>query len=121
MKNEEKRKDLMMEIERLKMIKFYEEQEKMKKDELKKGHEQIIVQIKERDNQRLRQREEQELEGYVMVKEIKKIQEEESEDVMVVYIKSEKKRKPEKNTGRNLYGKSESFVSERKESNDGEG
>lgn len=32
-KAEEKRKDLMLEIERLKKIKFYEEQEKRKKEE----------------------------------------------------------------------------------------
>jgi len=31
-KNQEKRKDLMMEIERLKLIKYYEEQEKSKKE-----------------------------------------------------------------------------------------
>lgn len=36
-KNEEKRKDLMMEIERLKNIKYYEELEKMKKEEQKSG------------------------------------------------------------------------------------
>ena len=32
----------MMEIERLKQIKFYEEEEKRKQDELKKGHAVII-------------------------------------------------------------------------------
>lgn len=32
-KLEEKRKDLMMEVERLKKIKFYEEQERKKKEE----------------------------------------------------------------------------------------
>ena len=36
-KNEEKRKDLMMEIERLKQIKFYEELEKYKKEEQRSG------------------------------------------------------------------------------------
>ena len=36
-KNEEKRKDLMMEIERLKQIKYYEELEKMKKEEQRSG------------------------------------------------------------------------------------
>ena len=41
-KVQEKRKDLMMEIERLKKIKFYETQEKMKKEDQKKGHLVII-------------------------------------------------------------------------------
>ena len=36
-KNEEKRKDLMMEIERLKQIKYYEELEKSKKEEQRSG------------------------------------------------------------------------------------
>lgn len=36
-KNEEKRKDLMMEIERLKQIKYYEELEKVKKEEQRSG------------------------------------------------------------------------------------
>jgi len=36
-KNEEKRKDLMMEIERLKEIKFYEELEKSKKEDQRAG------------------------------------------------------------------------------------
>lgn len=41
-KLEEKRKDLMMEIERLKKIKYYEELEKRKKEEQKEGHLKII-------------------------------------------------------------------------------
>ena len=41
-KHEEKRKDLMMEVERLKKIKFYEEQERKKKEESKLGHLKII-------------------------------------------------------------------------------
>ncbi len=41
-KLQEKRKDLMMEVERLKKIKFYEEQERKKKEEMKEGHSKII-------------------------------------------------------------------------------
>lgn len=37
-KNEEKRKDLMMEIERLKKIKYYEELEKSKKEDQRAGN-----------------------------------------------------------------------------------
>ena len=52
-----------MEIERLKKIRFYETQEKMNKEEQKKGHLVIIDQIKERELQRLKEKEEQEREG----------------------------------------------------------
>lgn len=52
-----------MEIERLKQIKFYEEQEKKKKQEQYEGHCKIIEQIKERELIRLREKEEQEREG----------------------------------------------------------
>lgn len=41
-KMEEKRKDLMLEIERLKKIKYYEELEKRKKEEQRVGHSKII-------------------------------------------------------------------------------
>lgn len=63
MKVQEKRKDLMMEIERLKKIKYYEELDKVKKEEMKKGHVVIIDQIKERELIRLKGKEEQEKEG----------------------------------------------------------
>jgi len=53
-KTEEKRKDLMLEIERLKKIKFYEEQEKVYKEKVKKDHLVIIDQIKDREIHRLR-------------------------------------------------------------------
>ena len=58
MKLQEKRKDLMMEVDRLKQIKYYEEKEKSKKEEQKKGHMVIIDQIKERELIRLKDKEE---------------------------------------------------------------
>ena len=70
MKVQEKRKDLMMEIERLKKIKYYEELDKVKKEEQIKGHMVIIAQIKERELMRLNIKEEQEKEGQVMIKKI---------------------------------------------------
>lgn len=73
----------MMEIERLKQIKFHEENEKYKKEEQKKGHAEIIGQIKERDLVRLRNREEQEIEGQIMLRELKKMQEEEGVESIV--------------------------------------
>ena len=64
----------MMEIERLKMIKTYEELDKQKKEELKKGHVVIIDQIKERELIRLKDKEELEREGQIMLKQIKQLQ-----------------------------------------------
>lgn len=76
-KLQEKRKDLMMEIERLKKIKYYEELEKRKKEELREGHHKIIEQIKERELVRLREKEELEKEGQAMIKAIKQLEVEE--------------------------------------------
>lgn len=58
MKMQEKRKDLMMEIERLKLIKHHEDYDHYKKDEQRKGHKVIIDQIKERELLRLKEKEE---------------------------------------------------------------
>lgn len=38
----EKRKDLMMEVERLRSIKFHEEKERKKKEEQREGHHKIV-------------------------------------------------------------------------------
>lgn len=84
-KTEEKRKDLMMEIERLKKIKYYEELEKEKKELQKAGHTIIIDQIKERELKRLREKEEQEREGQQILKEIKQLQKDESENALVIF------------------------------------
>ncbi|CAD8061698.1 unnamed protein product [Paramecium primaurelia] len=73
-KIQEKRKDLMMEIERLQSIKYYEEKDVQHKQELKQGHGIIVEQIKERELIRLKEKEEQEREGQVMIKQIKQVQ-----------------------------------------------
>ena len=78
-KVEEKRKDLMLEVDRLKKIKYYEELEKKKKEELIAGRSVIIDQIKERELQRLRAQEEKEREGQEIIKLIKQLQKEEAQ------------------------------------------
>lgn len=83
MKVQEKRKDLMMEIERLKKIKYYEELEKLKKEELIVGHMVIIDQIKERELIRLKEKEEQEREGQVMLKRLNELKREEADKALV--------------------------------------
>ena len=80
---EEKRKDLMMEIERFKDIKYYEELEKQKKEDLKIGHNIIVDQIKERELERLKKQEERDHEGHIVTKQIKEMQKEEAASVMV--------------------------------------
>jgi hypothetical protein len=81
-KTEEKRKDLMMEIERLKKIKYYEELEKSKKEELKSGHMVIIDQIKEREMDRLRKQEEKEREGQEIIRGIKQLEVDEANSAL---------------------------------------
>lgn len=54
---EQKRLDIMMEIERLKGLKVSEEREVVKKEAQKKGALVIIDQIQERERERVRQRE----------------------------------------------------------------
>ncbi len=78
-KTEEKRKDLMMELERLRKIKFFDEIEQFKREEQRKGHMVIIDQIKEREMQRLRAQEEKEREGQEMLKYARQLQQEEVE------------------------------------------
>jgi len=66
-KLEEKRRDLMMEVERLKKIKYYEEDEKKKKQELRVGSLVVIDQIKEREQERLKKLEERDRETQEMI------------------------------------------------------
>lgn len=70
-KIQEKKKDKLMEIERLKKIKELEEIEERRKEEALRGKEVIIDQIKAREIERLRNREEQEREGQIMVQKMK--------------------------------------------------
>jgi hypothetical protein len=63
-----------MEIERLKKIKEIQEIEEKKKVEALKGKEVIIDQIKAREIDRLRQKEEQEREGQIMVQKMRELQ-----------------------------------------------
>lgn len=56
-REEERRMDLMMEIERLKSLKYQEEREVKKKDAQKQGAMVIIDQIKEREMERCKEQE----------------------------------------------------------------
>jgi len=77
LKVEEKRKDLMMEIDRLEKIKYFDEIEKKNKEDQRKAAFETIHQIKERELERLREQEEREKEGQEMLRNIKQLQKEE--------------------------------------------
>jgi hypothetical protein len=69
--------DLMMELERLKELKFQEEREKIRKDQQRQGSLVIIDQIKERELERLRQKDILERERQLMMKQIAELEDEE--------------------------------------------
>lgn len=68
--NEEKRKDLMWEIQRLKMIKQKDEEDKVKKVEQKEVCNAMIEQMKEKERKKLHEREIDEFEGLEITKAV---------------------------------------------------
>jgi len=83
LKMEEKRKDLMMEIDRLQKIKYYEEVERKNREEQRKAALEIVDQVKQRELERLKEQEEREREGQEMLKHIKQLEREEREQTLV--------------------------------------
>jgi len=82
LKVEEKRKDLIMEIERLKKIKYFEDLDKVRREEQRKAALEAVEQIKERELERLKAQEDREREGQEMLKHIKQLEKEESHVAM---------------------------------------
>ena len=74
---EQKRIDLMMEIERLKTLRMQEEREAARKQAQKEGCMVIIDQIKEREMERIREQEMREKEAQMMLKHIDALKQEE--------------------------------------------
>merc|ERR1719464_746241 len=70
--NEQKRLDLMMEIERLKALKAEEERERLRVEAQRRGAAVIIEQIKDREVQRVKEREQLEREQQQMMVQIEK-------------------------------------------------
>lgn len=100
-KVQEKKKDKLMEIERLKKIKELEEIEERKRQEALQGKEVIIEQIKARELDRLRQREEQEREGQILVQKMKELQrEEELQNEVLLELPRKNDRSRRKSTSR---------------------
>ena len=69
-KEEQKRLDIMMEIERLKALKAEDERERLRVEAQRRGAAVIIDQIQEREKQRIREREQLEREQLQMVRTI---------------------------------------------------
>ena len=76
-KDDDRKMDLMMEVERLKAIKFNEEKEKLKKVNQRQGALVIVDQIQEREHERVKIQELKEKEQRQMLKHMKELQEEE--------------------------------------------
>lgn len=76
-KKQQMKMDLMMELERLKELKFQEEREKLRKEQQRDGSMVIIDQIKERELERLRQKDILERERQLMMRQIAELEEEE--------------------------------------------
>eukprot|EP01010_Urceolus_cornutus_P003002 NODE_400_length_1698_cov_270.086719_g319_i0.p1 GENE.NODE_400_length_1698_cov_270.086719_g319_i0~~NODE_400_length_1698_cov_270.086719_g319_i0.p1 ORF type:complete len:486 (-),score=160.84 NODE_400_length_1698_cov_270.086719_g319_i0:161-1618(-) len=75
-KEEEKRLDMMMEMERLKALKMYEEREQKRIEDRRKGAAVIRAQMEEREQERLRQLELKQQEQEAMLRHIEKMKDE---------------------------------------------
>ncbi len=76
-KEDDQRMDIMMEIERLKALKFHEEREKVRQETQRQGALVIVDQIKEREQQRMREQELKDKEQKQMLKQIAELQQDE--------------------------------------------
>ena len=81
-RDEERRLDLMMEIERLKNLKHQEELEEKRKAARKQGAFVIIDQIKERELERIKEQEVREKEKQLIVEQINALKEEEKKQII---------------------------------------
>jgi len=80
----------MMEIERLKEIKYNEEQKAIKKEQQKLGSLVINDQIKDKEIERIRQKEHQEKERQMMLRQIKELGEEEKRNLEMKKLQTER-------------------------------
>merc|ERR1719161_3124480 len=76
---EERELDMMMEIERLKGLKMYEEREKIRIEDQRKGAQVIIEQIKDRQAGRMREEEQRDQERAFILRQIDALKQEEVE------------------------------------------
>ena len=74
---EERRLDTIMEVERLKALKMYAERDSRRKDDQKNGAQVIINQMQERERERVRQLELQDMEREAMLKQNEEMKQQE--------------------------------------------
>ena len=79
---EERRLDTIMEVERLKALKMYEERESRRKEDQKNGAQVIINQMRERERERVRQLELQDQEREAMLRQNHQMKEDEIKQVV---------------------------------------
>jgi hypothetical protein len=89
-KKQDAKMDLMMELERLKELQFQEETTKIRREQQRQGALIIVDQIKERDYERIRQKEVLEKERIMMVKQIQELEEEEKRNAEMKKIQADK-------------------------------
>ena len=89
--NKEKRLDEMMELERLKEIKFIEEREKNLQQYKKESQKAVIDQIYDNDKERNKKREQIEREKILMLKQIERLKEEEKQIALRKKLEAEAK------------------------------
>ena len=89
-KAKERKLDTMMELERLKEMKYQEEREVSRKKQQREGSLIIIDQIKEREIERLRAKEAVQKEGEKMIKQIKELEEQDKRMIQQKKINDER-------------------------------
>merc|ERR1719487_1993036 len=87
---EERQLDMMMEIERLKALQMYEEREKSRLEDQRRGAGVIIEQIKDRQAQRMREEESRDQERSFILKQIESLKAEEVEQQKQKKLASER-------------------------------
>lgn len=87
---EERRQDILMEVERIKTLKMFKERETQRAEEQKIGAQVIIQQIQEREAERIRQQEHREQEAQAMLQRIKDMELKEEEERQMKIIAGRK-------------------------------
>merc|ERR1740139_123354 len=87
---EERQLDMMMEIERLKALKMYEEREKQRLQDQRRGAGVIIEQIKDRQASRMREEEGRDQERAFILKQIEALKAEEIEQQRQKHLAAER-------------------------------
>lgn len=114
-KKQDVKMDLMMELERLKELKFQEEREKIRKEQQRAGALIIVDQIKDRELDRLKQKEQMEKERLMIIRQTKELEEDDKRQAEIKKIQAEKLAKEVEETNRKAIETKEKRKYEEKE------